>query len=49
MCKLSQRVVTGLLIIIIALAVPGIALSQQNDKPAADLSEKKIRLKMLVT
>jgi septal ring factor EnvC (AmiA/AmiB activator) len=40
MCHLSQRIVTGLLIIIFALAVPGLALSQESDKPAADQSEK---------
>jgi len=43
MCRLSQRIVTGILIIIIALAVPGIVLSQQQDKPDAEPSEKKVQ------
>ena len=39
MYNLSQRVVTGLLIIIFAWTVPGQGLSQESDKPAADVSE----------
>jgi potassium efflux system protein len=40
MCKLSQQAITGL-IIIISLASPGVLLSQEQDKPAAEQSEKK--------
>ena len=41
--NLSQRIVTGLLIIIIGVAGPGLALSQEPDKPAADQSEKIVQ------
>ena len=45
MCKLSQRVVIGLLIVMIGGTVPGPALSQEPDKPAADPSEKIDQMK----